>query len=200
MPRRDQKVGGSSIIHKLTTKKLVPFYIWPLTLDCHIWDTVIFFLTSFRMYAFSHAKTMPFWGPSIFPGCYQDLKDLCWLIFQGNVYSCFSKINDFFVQPLSSLLFLLQQNLQPATSSLLISPAKNASCLNFKSKEHLIFYIPGGSDGRVRLQCRRPRFDPWVGKFPWRRACQPTPVFSSGKSHGQRNYSPQGRMRLQSWM
>ena len=26
-------------------------------------------------------------------------------------------------------------------------------------------------------QCRRLRFDPWVGKIPWRRAWQPTPVF-----------------------
>ena len=27
------------------------------------------------------------------------------------------------------------------------------------------------------LQCRRPEFNPWVGKTPWRRAWQPTPVF-----------------------
>ena len=25
-------------------------------------------------------------------------------------------------------------------------------------------------------------FDPWVGKIPWRRAWQPTPVFSPGES------------------
>ena len=25
------------------------------------------------------------------------------------------------------------------------------------------------------LQCRRPEFDPWVGKMPWRRKWQPTP-------------------------
>ena len=30
----------------------------------------------------------------------------------------------------------------------------------------------------------RPRFDPWVGKIPWRRKWQPTPVFLPGKSHG----------------
>ena len=38
-------------------------------------------------------------------------------------------------------------------------------------------------------------FDPWVGKIPWRRKWQPTPVFLTGKSHGQRNlagYSPWG--------
>ena len=33
---------------------------------------------------------------------------------------------------------------------------------------------------------RRLGFDPWVGKSPWRRKWQPTPVFLPGKSHGQR--------------
>ena len=40
---------------------------------------------------------------------------------------------------------------------------------------------------RIRLQCRGPGFDPWVGKIPWRRAWQPTPVFLPGESHGQRS-------------
>ena len=31
-------------------------------------------------------------------------------------------------------------------------------------------------------QCRRRRLDPWVGKIPWRRAWQPTPVFLPGES------------------
>ena len=30
-------------------------------------------------------------------------------------------------------------------------------------------------------------FDSWVGKIPWRRAWQPTPVFLPGESHGQRS-------------
>ena len=32
------------------------------------------------------------------------------------------------------------------------------------------------------LQFRRARFDPWVGKIPWRREWQPTPVFLPGES------------------
>jgi len=28
---------------------------------------------------------------------------------------------------------------------------------------------------------------PWVGKIPWRRKWQPTPVFLPGESHGQRS-------------
>ena len=42
------------------------------------------------------------------------------------------------------------------------------------------------SDGQASLvaqmvknlsECRGPGFDPWVGKIPWRRKWQPTPVF-----------------------
>ena len=35
----------------------------------------------------------------------------------------------------------------------------------------------------------------WVGKIPWRREWQPTPVFLPGKCHGQR-YSPGGHKEL----
>ena len=38
-------------------------------------------------------------------------------------------------------------------------------------------------------------FDPWVGKIPWRRKWQPTPVFLLGEFHEQRSlagYSPWG--------
>ena len=41
--------------------------------------------------------------------------------------------------------------------------------------------------------------DPWVGKIHWRRARQLTPVFLSGKSHGQRSlvdYSPWDSKRV----
>ena len=34
---------------------------------------------------------------------------------------------------------------------------------------------------------RRLKFSPWVGKIPWRRAWQTTPVFLPGKCHGQRS-------------
>ena len=37
------------------------------------------------------------------------------------------------------------------------------------------------------LQCRRPGFNPWVGKIPWRRKWQSTPVLLPVKSHGQRS-------------
>ena len=45
-------------------------------------------------------------------------------------------------------------------------------------------------DGR-----RRPEFNPWVGKSPWRKKWQPTPVFLPGGSPAQRSlvgYCPWG--------
>ena len=60
--------------------------------------------------------------------------------------------------------------------------------------------FPDGTSGKeLTCQCRRHKrcgFDPWVGKIPWRRAWQSTPVFFPGESHGQRSvvsYSPQDR-------
>ena len=51
--------------------------------------------------------------------------------------------------------------------------------------------FPGGSDDKEPVcQCRRCKkcgLDTRVGKIPWNRNWQPTPVFSPGKSHGQRN-------------
>ena len=57
--------------------------------------------------------------------------------------------------------------------------------------------FPGGSAVKAScLQCRRPGFDPWIRKIPWRRKRQPAPIFLPGKSHGLRSlvgYSPRGR-------
>ena len=56
--------------------------------------------------------------------------------------------------------------------------------------------FPGGSDGKsICLRCRRPGFNPWVRKIPWRREWQPTPVFLPEEFHGHRclvGYSPWG--------
>ena len=63
--------------------------------------------------------------------------------------------------------------------------------------------FPGGTSCKEpSCQCRRHkryRFSPWVSKIPWRRAWQPTPVFSPGECHGQRSlagYSPWGSQEL----
>ena len=46
-----------------------------------------------------------------------------------------------------------------------------------------------------RLQCRRPRFSPWMQKIPWRRERQPTPVFLPGEFQGQRSLAGSQRVR-----
>ena len=72
-----------------------------------------------------------------------------------------------------------------AAAFLMIILKLNGRCMSF----------PGDASGKEpACQCRsqRHRFGPWVGKIPWRRAQQPTPVFLPAEFHGQRNlgYSP----------
>ena len=48
-------------------------------------------------------------------------------------------------------------------------------------------------------QRRRRKFNPWVGKIPWRKKWQPSPIFLPREFHGQMSLagsSPQGRKRV----
>ena len=68
--------------------------------------------------------------------------------------------------------------------------------------------FPCGSAGKkkIRLWCRRPRLDLWVGKIPWGRERLPIPVFCHREFHGL--YSPWGckeldtteQLSLSTWM
>ena len=79
--------------------------------------------------------------------------------------------------------------------------------LKDKSKQKFINMsapgLPGGTVVKNPIcQCRRSkrcRFDPWLGKIPWRKKWQPAPVFLPGKCHGPRSlggYSPWGHKEL----
>ena len=62
-----------------------------------------------------------------------------------------------------------------------------------------ILWWPRWGKKKIHLQCRRPGFDPWVGKIPWRRKWHPTSIFLPGEFHGQRSlagYSPWGHKEL----
>ena len=59
----------------------------------------------------------------------------------------------------------------------------------------LVVENPPANVGNIK----RCGFNPWLGKIPWRRAWQPTPVFLPGEFHGQRRlaaYSPLGHKEL----
>ena len=47
----------------------------------------------------------------------------------------------------------------------------------------LLWWLSGKE---TAFQCRKLRFDPWVGKIPWRMEWLSTPVFLPAKSHGQK--------------
>ena len=69
-------------------------------------------------------------------------------------------------------------------------------CISIFISLGLLWWLRGQS---VCLQCGRPGFDPWVGKTPWKKKWQPTPVLLPGESHGGRilvGYSPRGCKEL----
>ena len=71
--------------------------------------------------------------------------------------------------------------------------------LHFEKHYFKLLGFPGGSDGKGSASCKRPGFDPWVVKIPWRREWQPMPVFLPGEFHGQRSlagYGPWGHKEL----
>ena len=53
-----------------------------------------------------------------------------------------------------------------------------------KSGTQLSNWTELNSGKESACQCRRHRPEPWVGKIPWRRKWQPTPVFFLGKVYG----------------
>ena len=66
----------------------------------------------------------------------------------------------------------------------------------FKVKYLYIRDFQGGSSGKEPAcpsgRSKRCVFDPWVGKIPWRRSWQTTPVFLPGESHAKRSLSGYG--------
>ena len=93
-------------------------------------------------------------------------------------------------------------------SNLLI-PACDSSRLAFRMVHLLCLFsntyacFPGGTSGKESAcQCRRCQrcgFDTWVRKIPWRRACQPTPVFLLGNPMDRGAWWATGHGVIPSW-
>ena len=52
-------------------------------------------------------------------------------------------------------------------------------CWEFESAKLTFLWL---SDKESTCQCRRPGFDPWMGKIPWRSKWQPIPVLLPGEA------------------
>ena len=68
-----------------------------------------------------------------------------------------------------------------------VSVWNHVECQLFKHDSALDRASQVAQRDRIRLQCRRCRFNPWVGKILWSRKWHPTPVFLPEKFHGQRS-------------
>ena len=60
-------------------------------------------------------------------------------------------------------------------------------CLNLQFSKNIRELPLWLSGKKATCQCRRHRSNPWVGKIPWRKKWQHTPVFLTGESHEQRS-------------
>ena len=87
----------------------------------------------------------------------------------------------------------------------LIQGISMVSVFSYKKNFPCPYFLgfPGGTSSKEpacqHRRCKRLKFDPWVGKIPWRRKWQLTPKFLLGESHGQRSltgYSPWGCKEL----
>ena len=84
-------------------------------------------------------------------------------------------------------------------------PSQGHSVLCTQGISHLLVTggFPGGAGGKEPAgQCRRHErcgFHSWVGKTPWRRAWQPTPVLLCGESHGRRSLVGYSPWRCKGW-
>ena len=87
-------------------------------------------------------------------------------------------------------MFLIQKHLEPKFSPPEMTQKSEARNLQ-------IYLHPFFPSCQVAVVVKNPPanaedtkrcvFDPWVGKIPWRRKWQSTPVFMPGESHGQRS-------------
>ena len=89
-------------------------------------------------------------------------------------------------------LCVIGKRVKPETS---VSRKRREEQLAKRTKTEAGF--PSGASGKEpacqHRRHKRRRFHLWARKIPWRRKWQPTPVFLSGESHGQRSlvgYSP----------
>ena len=60
----------------------------------------------------------------------------------------------------------------------------NSQNIWLNSNKPLVLYWRVFSCGSARKESGRPRFNPWVGKIPWRRERPPTLVFCPREFHG----------------
>ena len=95
-----------------------------------------------------------------------------------------------FIQPPDSLHSSQPREAPPPTQAGWAKRPTQCSCglLPLHVTSHTAVVLPRWLGGKESTcQHWRCGFDPWVGKIPWTRKWQPTPVFLPGESHGQRS-------------
>ena len=134
-------------------------------------------------------------GNSVSPTCLTYL----WL---GSLLSWCLSCFGWNVGPIVIFVLGIKENkkkMRVASTVLTSSPLSFFSVYLLKSLSHVVFQLAplcfmgfpcGLTLEESACSCRRPGFNPWIGKIPWRRERLPTPVFWPGELHGL--YGPWG--------
>ena len=88
---------------------------------------------------------------------------------------------------LATTYFRDQQTLATVLSPVFVN---NVSEHTYWNTHPFVYYLGGASGKESTCRCRRHKrhgLGPQVGKIPWRRPWQPSPVFLPGKFHGERS-------------
>ena len=112
-----------------------------------------------------------------------------WKIFREEQYIFENATKKFFQQmPQSAYFFKNIYILKDTISYIPLVIHFNVSLSLILNKFNHLNGLPRWLSGKESAcQCKRHRFNLWVGKIPWRRNWQPTPVSLPGKPRGQRS-------------
>ena len=164
-----------------------PLYVWYIFCSCStvLGQSVFFFpLFDSALKAFIEISNWLFSWPCL----------IYWWAHRRHGHSSFllGHFNFFLVSCTACVILVPRPEIEPTPHAV---EARSPNHWTTREVPEFIFSIrcpvpqvPWWLSGRESTcQFRRHRFDPWVGKIPWRRKWQPILVFLPGKSHGQRS-------------
>ena len=106
-----------------------------------------------------------------------------------NIFHPLSHFWPQYLKRMARLLQILGQKLCLFHNALIYEAHTYTLCLNEPKRiwSARSWWLSGKESAQQCRRHRRQQFSLWVGKIPWRRAWQPTPVFLLGESYAQRS-------------
>ena len=183
----------SSSVHGTVQARILEWVAIPFSVFCmYLWPITVKKKSKFKVKR-NHLKyCSPQFSPHSRPG----------LIYEESSFSS----SRWVLQVWEGQEFLPQTEYQYIENNYykVLQTSKKMKRIKLSEVKSMSYGLPGWLSGKESAcQCRRRRFDPWVGKILSRRKWQPAPVFLPGQSHGLRSLvgcSPRGHRVRHDWV